>query len=177
MRQKPWLFRIIWLIALLPLLLGWGLAIIGNNLPLATKNNGELIPAGLAVPQQLSAELNGKWGLLMLSQQCSQVCAAQLHRLQQLHTAMGSDLKRVQPLWLSTEPDKERRVDVNFEQVRPLKAPVLIDWFNQQQLNWQDHSFWLVDPAGNLVMRFAPGLNGQEILADIDWLLKVSHIG
>ncbi|MEC9314175.1 MAG: hypothetical protein VYB22_04755, partial [Pseudomonadota bacterium] len=71
MTQKPWLFRIIWLIALLPLLFAWGLALIGNQLPLDTKNNGELMPAGMTVPQQLSDELDGKWGLLMLSQQCN----------------------------------------------------------------------------------------------------------
>lgn len=177
MTQKPWLFRIIWLIALLPLLLAWGLALVGNKLPLATKNNGELMPTGMTVPQQLFDELDGKWGLLMLSQQCNSGCEEQLYRLQQLHTAMGSDLTRVRPLWLSGEPGNDRPGEVNDEQVRSLTAPALIEWFNQRQLDWQDHSFWLVDPAGNLVMRFAPGLNGQKILADIDWLLKASHIG
>lgn len=177
MTKKPWLFRIIWLIALLPLLFAWGLALIGNQLPLDTKNNGELMPAGMTVPQQISDELDGKWGLLMLSQQCNNGCAEQLHRLQQLHTAMGTDLKRVQPLWLSSDMGKDRPDNVNYEQVRSVTAPALIDWFNQNQLDWQDHSFWLVDPAGNLVMRFAPDLNGQKILADIDWLLKASHIG
>lgn len=177
MTQNPWLFRMIWLVALLPLLLAWALALMGDRLPLETKNNGELMPAGLTVPQQLTAELDGKWGLVMLSQHCNNGCAEQLYRLQQLHTAMGSDLKRLQPLWLSAEPVSEPPSDVNFRQVRSLTAPALVDWFNQRQLNWQDHSLWLIDPAGNLVMRFAPELNGKKILADIDWLLKASHIG
>lgn len=177
MTRNPWLFRMVWLVALLPLLFAWGLALIGDRLPLDTKNNGELMPAGMRVPQQLSSELEGKWGLVMLSHRCDNGCAEQLYRLQQLHTAMGSDLKRIQPLWLSADPVANRPDNIDFKQIKTSITPALIDWFNQRHLVWQDHSFWLIDPKGNLVMRFAPDLNGKKILSDIDWLLKASHIG
>lgn len=177
MTRNPWLFRLIWLIAIVPLLIAWGLAMTADKLALETKNHGQLMPAGIVVPKTLSAPLNGKWGLLMLSEDCRNSCEQQLYRLQQLHTAMGSDLKRLQPVWLTTGLSAKRPAAVDFRQVQQLSNPGLVSWFNQQGLSWQDYSLWLVDPLGNLVMRFPPSLSAQAILADIDWLLKASHIG
>jgi glutathione peroxidase-family protein len=177
MTRNPWLFRSIWLIALLPMLIAWSLALFGQADSFAGKNHGQLLPAGIQAPDSLKSELNGKWGLLLLSQDCRQACQQQLYQMQQLHTAMGRDLERVQPLWLSTAGISQRPADINFQQIKSLSRPQLLDWFNQQQLDWQDQSLWLVDPKGMLVMRFAPELKGKHILADIDWLLKASHIG
>ena len=36
---------------------------------------------------------------------------------------------------------------------------------------------YLIDPLGNLVMYFLPGLNPKDMVADIKHLLKLSHIG
>lgn len=177
MTRNKWLFRAVWLVAIVPLLVAWGLALMGQQLGFDTKNHGELMPAGIEVPDSLAAEFDGKWGLLMLSKHCETPCQQQLYRMQQLHTAMGKDIQRVQPLWLTDRetgvlPDK-----IDFRQVRHIHQAEAVAWFDRRQLAWQDHSIWLVDPHGILVMRFAPGLEGKHILADIDWLLKASHIG
>ena len=36
---------------------------------------------------------------------------------------------------------------------------------------------WLVDPHGNLVLRYPAGSNGKAILDDLRYLLKISLIG
>ena len=36
---------------------------------------------------------------------------------------------------------------------------------------------YLIDPLGNLVMYFPPGLDPKELVGDIKHLLKLSHIG
>lgn len=177
MTHNKWLFRAVWLIALLPLLLAWSLAFFGKADSFEGKNHGQLLPAGIEVPENIKSELHGKWGLLLVSHDCPQPCQQQLYQMQQLHTAMGRDIERVQPLWLSARAMTQRPAEINFQQIKRLSRPQLVDWFNQQQLDWQDQSLWLVDPKGLLVMRFAPGLKGKDILADIDWLLKASHIG
>lgn len=177
MNRNKWLFHSIWLIALLPLLIAWGLAFFGSADNFKTKNHGELMPAGMQVPQDLQSAFDGKWGLLVLSRNCERHCRQQLYQMQQLHTAMGQDLQRIQPVWLSARQINEKPADIDFKQVKALSQPDIVDWFSQQQLQWQDQSIWLIDPNGMLVMRFAPDVVGKHILADIDWLLKASQIG
>lgn len=177
MNRNKWLFRSIWLIALLPLLIAWSLAFFGSADHFKTKNHGELMPAGMYIPQDLKQAFDGKWGLLVFSQSCESHCQHQLYQMQQLHTAMGQDIDRIQPVWLSAQKINPKPADIDFNQVKALAQPDIVDWFNMQQLQWQDHSLWLIDPNGMLVMRFGPGVVGKHILADIDWLLKASHIG
>lgn len=177
MSRNKRLFHLIWLIALLPVLVAWALALSGNRLTFETKNHGELLPSGIQLPEQFLSHFDGKWGLMVISQACADGCQQQLYRLQQLHTALGQELQRVQPLWLSAENVGTPPADINFSQIRHRADVDFIDWFNHQQLSWQDHSIWLIDPRGNLVMRFRPELEGKAMLADINWLLKASHIG
>ena len=37
--------------------------------------------------------------------------------------------------------------------------------------------FYLVDPLGNLVLYFEPGMNPKDMVADIKRLLRISQIG
>ena len=50
-------------------------------------------------------------------------------------------------------------------------------WFNDNQVPWQDHSIFFVDPNGILVLRFDPELPGRDMMSDIKWLLKASRLG
>lgn len=177
MIRNKWLFRSIWLIALLPLVIAWSLAFFGDELVFKTKNHGELMPTGIEVPAALTAQFDGKWGLLILSRDCDRYCEKQLYRMQQLHTALGQDIQRIQPVWLSDRPPIKQPANIDFHQVKAVTGPEVVNWFNDRQLQWQDQSIWIIDPNGILVMRFAPELMGKHILADIDWLLKASHIG
>lgn len=177
MNRNKRLFHLIWLLALLPVFIAWSLAFFGNRLDLETKNHGELVPMGLQLPSNFRHQFEGKWNLLVLSKDCPDSCQKQVYRLQQLHTALGQNLQRVQPLWLSDDSTRKLPADINYSQVKLLAEPGYIDWFNQHNLQWQDHSIWLIDPKGNLVMRFSPKLTGKAMLADINWLLKASHIG
>ncbi|RPW79856.1 hypothetical protein IPC736_24495, partial [Pseudomonas aeruginosa] len=36
---------------------------------------------------------------------------------------------------------------------------------------------WVVDPHGNLVLRYDAKANGKKLLKDVQLLLKLSHIG
>lgn len=177
MNRSKWLFRAVWLIALIPLVVAWSLAFFGSELGYKTKNHGELTPHGIFVPTELMDSLDGKWGLLVLSQQCEELCRNQLYRMQQLHTAMGRDFQRLQPIWLAAQQPAVMPAELDLKQVKTVTRPALVNWFSEQKLAWQDHSIWVIDPSGVVVMRFAPDLSGKQILSDIDWLLKASHIG
>lgn len=176
MRSNKWLVHIIWLTALIPMAIAWSMAYLGNELNLDTRNHGDLAPSGISVPDALSNTLAGKWGLVVLSQDCNHHCEEQLYRLRQLHTALGRDRDRIHSLWLSERPVTPPAT-LELKHVTTLTAPSVVNWFNNQHLQWQDQGIWLVDPNGILVMRFSPELNGKQILNDLHWLLKTSQVG
>lgn len=177
MTKKQGIFTTIWLVALIPVIIAWSMAFFGNQLQLDTKNNGELLSETLAVPDAFASQLDGKWGLVVISEQCPHSCEEQLYRMQQLHTSLGQDYKRLQAFWLSPKKLPVEHKDVDFNQIKTIAQPQLLGWFHAQQIEWQDHSIWLIDPSGRLVIRFPPALSGKAMRADIDWLLKVSRIG
>lgn len=178
--NKTGLYKIIWLMTLVPLLIAWLMAYSGIGLPQATKNNGILMPAGIVVPESLSNIQQGKWGLLVISEQCNDLCQQQVYRMQQVYKSMEKHADRLQPIWLakaSSSDDISSSVDINFNLVNKVNNKEAFRWFNQQIYSWQDQSIWLIDPNGILVMQFQPELSGREIIADIKWLLKASRIG
>mgnify|MGYP000155490570 CR=1 FL=1 len=178
--KKIGLHKTIWLITLLPVVIAWMMAYSGIGLPLSTKNNGVLMPAGLQVPQTLTEMQQGKWGLLVISNDCDLLCQQQVYRLQQLHKSMGKHDDRLQAIWSSSQRQTDNRnlsVDIDFSKVKTVHDQELLSWFNQQDLAWQDQSIWLIDPNGILVMQFLPTLTGRQMMADIKWLLKASRIG
>lgn len=178
--KKSWIYKTVWLITLLPLVIAWTMAYFAIGLPPTTKNNGQLMPAGISVPAMLTEMQKGKWGLLVISHSCDEQCQQQVYRMQQLHKAMGKQYERLQPIWLSVDSQSETdklSVNINFSEVYKLNNNAVVSWFNEQDLSWQDQSIWLIDPQGILVMRFQPELTGRQIMADIQWLLKASRIG
>lgn len=178
--NKTWKYKAIWLITLMPLVIAWAMAYSVIDTPNTTKNNGILMPAGIHVPVALTNIQKGKWGLLVISDDCHSPCQQQVYRMQQLHKSLGKYYDRLQPIWLTTQSDIEQQrltVDIDFSEVTTLQNNDVLAWFNQQQLAWQDQSVWLIDPTGVLVMRFHPELTARQVMSDLNWLLKVSRIG
>ncbi len=178
--NKAWKYKAIWLITLMPLVIAWAMAYSIIDTPKTTKNNGILMPAGIHVPVTLTNIQKGKWGLLVISDDCHSSCQQQVYRMQQLHKSLGKYYDRLQPIWLTTQSDIEQQsltVGIDFSEVTTLQNNDVLAWFNQQQLAWQDQSVWLIDPTGVLVMRFHPELTARQVMSDLNWLLKVSRIG
>lgn len=178
--NKAWKYKAIWLITLLPLVIAWAMAYSIIAIPQSTKNNGILVPAGLHVPATLTTIQKGKWGLLVISDECNPSCQQHVYRMQQLHKSLGKYYDRLQPMWLTTQRDVENThltVDIDFSEVTTIQNNDVLAWFNQQALAWQDQSVWLIDPTGTLVMRFQPELTARQVMDDLSWLLKISRIG
>jgi len=177
---KKWSYKAIWLITLLPVVIALAMAYSVIDIPKTTKNNGVLMPAGIQVPVTLTNIQQGKWGLLVISDDCNVLCQQQVHRMQQLHKSMGDDYDRMQAIWLTMDNKLESEyltVDIDFREVTPIANYDLLNWFNQQALSWQDQRVWLIDPTGTLVMFFLPELTARQVLSDLKWLLKVSRVG
>ncbi len=152
------------------------------------KNYGELIPQvaiaalapqpGVPVPADL-APVAGKWLLVMVdSGGCGDGCTKKLWQIRQLRLTQGKEMDRIVRVWLVDDdkvPGEALRAEYNGTVILPrARFPEL------SQLpatgTPRDH-LYVIDPIGNLMMRFpaAPDLN--RVKKDLVHLLKVSRIG
>lgn len=128
-------------------------------------------------PFRLDA-LKGKWILLHADAGgCDTACQAKLFNMRQVRLAQGKDKDRIERLWvlLDGEPGAElarlvdgavlaRSADGAFVNALPAAGAV------------RDHVY-LVDPLGNLVLRFPKDAEPKRMIKDLQRLLKYSRIG
>lgn len=156
--------------------------------PEGFKNYGELIAptplGGLAGAQPQtpapfdSDALKGHWVLVMVdSGACAKGCSDKLWQMRQLRLTQGKDMERVARAWLvddgaapATELLKEYE---GTTVVRAEASPLIAKLPGEAR---RDHLF-LVDPLGNLMMRFPANADPNRIKKDLTHLLKVSRIG
>lgn len=179
-KKNNWFVKSVWLVTLVPLVIAWAMAYTEFGLPTTTKNNGELQQSGLVVPQALIDQQDGRWGLIVVSNTCNETCQQSVYRLQQLFISMGKHQERMHAIWLSTQPQppvESLSVQLSYHNVSHLQSQTSFEWFSDNNLPWEDHTIWLTDPLGNLVLRFPHDLSGRQMMSDINWLLKASRIG
>ncbi len=143
---------------------GWGTGTAGNY--------GELItPRPLAAPP-LQA-LRGKWVLVTFdAAACDAYCERKLYFIRQVRTAQGKEQRRVERLWVLTDAGTPRpELLAAIEGTRISRA--LPEAFPGNPV---DH-IYVVDPLGNLMMRFPRDPDPSRMLKDLQRLLKYSRIG
>lgn len=180
-----------------PLVLAWlWFAYVSMNEGAGVSVNGELIhPAvpletfGLASaekPEWGLDDIRGKWSMVYFSDdECDEPCETALYNMRQIRLSTGRRMERVQrvfvtPVW----EDMQEKLDEASEGLFVVGGDESrIDGLRTQFANAQSHMddcndcMYLVDPYGNLMMRFAPELPAAKILKDLKHLLKVSRIG
>lgn len=156
--------------------------------PERTVNYGELIgPLPLpdtklalvdGAPFRLS-QLRGKWVLVTLdSGRCDAYCERKLVYLRQLRLTQGKHMERVERAWLITDDVAARAEAIapheGTWQVRAAGTEVLRVFPAQGSAS--DH-IYVIDPLGNLMMRFPRDPDPQRMVKDLARLLKTSRIG
>jgi hypothetical protein len=143
---------------------GWGTGNPGNY--------GELI-----APRTLSGPpfeaLRGKWVLVAFdAASCDAYCERKLYFMRQIRTAQGKEQARVERLWMLTDGGTPRPELLGaIEGTRLSRARP--DGFPGNPL---DH-IYLVDPLGNLMLRFPRDPDPSKMLKDLQRLLKYSSVG
>jgi hypothetical protein len=139
-------------------------------------NYGELIaPRPLAGPP-LDA-LRGKWVLVIFdAAACDAHCEKKLYVIRQVRTAQHKDAGRVERLWVLTDagtPRAELLGAIEGTRIAPLKDAAVLQGFPG---NATDH-IYVIDPLGNLMMRFPRDPDPSKVLKDLQRLLRLSQIG
>lgn len=138
-------------------------------------NYGELI-APRPVEGPLLDKLRGKWVLVTFdSAACDAYCEKKLYFMRQTRRAQGKDQLRIERLWLITDggsPRDDLRALIEGAHVAAASAK-LAEAFPGNRVDY----IYLVDPLGNLMLRFPRDPDPKRIIKDLNRLLKYSRIG
>jgi hypothetical protein len=151
-----------------------------NWRPLGQTNHGELITPTRALPAEATA-LRGKWSLVYIGNgRCDEACRNALIFGRQTRLSLNQDMKRVARVFLVTGDCCDRAylstVQAGLEVVEvadPANSALLAAFPATDRAN----SLYIVDPLGNLVMRYDVRQSPNGLLSDLQKLLKLSHIG
>lgn len=155
--------------------------------PASTKNYGDLIPptpvAEIVTPAGKSAAalaaLKGKWVLLSVDTgTCPESCRSKLWQMRQLRLTQGKEMERMARAWLiddATVPGHALMTEYGGTVVLDIRdVPGLAKL--PSETTPRDH-LYLIDPLGNLMMRFPKDADPNRVKKDLIHLLKVSQIG
>jgi cytochrome oxidase Cu insertion factor (SCO1/SenC/PrrC family) len=130
--------------------------------------------------QDLDA-FKGKWLMISIgSGNCAAACEKKLYDMRQLRTAQGKHRDRIERVWLITDQVLiDTRILREFDGTRLLRvAPeVLQKWLPVEGGGGVQDHIYLIDPLGNLMMRYPKDADANKIKRDISKLLYASGIG
>lgn len=167
---------------------GW---LAARGMPGSTVQHGELLHPAQPITVRLTTldgritTFRGRWTLLYVGSDdpCAAPCQTALYDLRQVRLALGKDMSRVETLWLlDAMPDAALRhwlagehaamtVGVDAAGLKSALAKAFAD--ADATGDW----IYLMDPLGNLLMRYPVTVEPRHLLKDLQRLLKWSRIG
>lgn len=164
-----------------------------EHLPaIGSVSNGELIhPAQPIEILQLqmsndvvfdNQQLASKWTYLVFqAHSCDLNCEASLFKLRQARVATGRDSNRVQTILVHPYEqtfDLEQAIHNRHQYLKIGGLKTLqIERQVQQPEQLESGYIYLIDPNGNLMMKYDHNASSKGLLKDIKKLLKISNIG
>ena len=152
-----------------------------------SKHYGDLIPIvkviGAGTNQSDNTilrmkDLHGKWILVTIdSGYCDEACQEKLYFMRQVRLVQGKQKHRIERLWLINDnviPDAElvkQYEGTLFVNAKDSEIPGFIETRESQTKH-----IYLIDPIGNLMMRFPENVDGTKMGHDIKRLLHVSQL-
>jgi cytochrome oxidase Cu insertion factor (SCO1/SenC/PrrC family) len=160
--------------------------------PSGRTNYGDILdPRLYPMPQLESKSLNGskleltafkgKWIMLQVdASACAQVCKKKLYDMRQLRIAQGKAMDRIERVWLVTDtapiqPELIKAFDGMH--ILSIDVEILAKWLPSENNTKVSDHIYLIDPLGNLMMRFPKDADPNKIKKDLSKLLKASAIG
>jgi hypothetical protein len=162
--------KLLWiaLVCAAPVVLGTLAYLLGWS-PGAPANYGELI-APRPVPLD---ELRGKWVLVTFdAAACDAHCERKLYIMRQVRRAQGKDMDRIERLWVVSDAGKPRADVLAASEGTRIARNQNFDFPGSTA----DH-IYVVDPLGNLMMRFPRDPDPSRVIKDLQRLLKYSGAG
>ena len=159
--------------------------------PQTLRNFGTLIQPVKPVPD-ISAQsidgkevslvnLKGQWLLVSVSTAaCEKPCQTNLLLQRQIRASLGREKDRTDWVWLVTDNEpvsKELIAGLSDAVILRISKDNLSQWLSAEPDHDLSEHLYLIDPNGNWMMRFPPGLNMEQAASlkrDWDRLLRAS---
>lgn len=128
-------------------------------------------------PFPLSA-LRGKWIMVHIdSAACAATCIEKAWKIRQVRLTQGEKMDRIERLWLINDSEPvSLKIQSEYKGMHMLRAtPEII-----RQLPAREAStahIWLIDPLGNIMLRYDRDADPSGMKKDLLRLLRVSRIG
>ncbi|MFT0865527.1 hypothetical protein [Pseudomonas sp. CAM1A] len=119
-----------------------------------------------------------RWQLLVSAPgACAEECQQLVYLARQIQVGLGRDASRASHALAAAQPlaaDYQALLGREYPQLQryPLDAQRYI-----QKVGDTAPQLWIVDPHGNLVLRYDAKVKGKHVLDDLRHLLKLSNIG
>lgn len=124
-----------------------------------------------------------KWNMIYFAgSTCDQACNDALFKIRQVNKAVGKNAYRLRRLIVHLDkPDAEfsELIAKEYPDARRLYAdrPAIVEALQAVQPQLEQHEIYLMDPIGNIMMRFTADMPGKWLIHDLNKLFKVSQIG
>ena len=159
--------------------------------PEGRRNYGELVTPQRPLPAITTTDLNGKPGeLTALKNQwllisvagaaCDAGCQQRLYFQRQLRESLGKEKMRADWVWLVTDAaavDGRLKPALSEATVLRVPADALARWLPEATNQRLEDHLYVVDPLGNLMMRFPANMDASgaaKAKRDLDRLLRAS---
>ena len=120
-----------------------------------------------------------RWQLLVTAPTaCAADCQQLVYLARQLQISLGRDASRASHALASAQPvstEYEAKLKAEYPQLQ--RYPLDLTTFTKNAAAPGDAQLWIVDPHGNLVLRYDAKVKGKDLLNDLRLLLKLSNIG
>ena len=160
--------------------------------PTARNNYGALIdPRSYPIPPLASTTFDGrpegldkykgKWIMLKVGGgECTQACQKQLFTMRQERLMQGKEMDRIERVWLVTDRAPLETILIReYDGMHMLHADAaaVAKWLPADTGTRAEDHIYLIDPLGNLMMRFPADPDPRKMYKDVNKLLKASSIG
>jgi hypothetical protein len=160
--------------------------------PEGRRNYGELIDPQRPLPDLVGTTLDGRsvnlrtlkdqWLLISVAGgACDAACANHLYFQRQLREGLGKNKDRMDRVWLVDDtapvPDSLQPALRDATVIR-VPRDALAQWLAPQAGQSLENHLYVVDPMGNWMMRFAPGVDlatAPKIKKDLEHLMRGSE--
>lgn len=159
--------------------------------PAGRTNYGELMVPQRPLPALQLTQLDGqpfdlerwrgKWVMLVVGGgDCDAECVQRLYAMRQVRTTTGKDRDRIERAWLITDAAPLSTVlmrEYDGTHLARAQAPQLSAWLPVEPDGRVSEHIWLIDPLGNLMMRWPRDADPNRMKKDVARLLKASRVG
>lgn len=160
--------------------------------PEGRKNYGDLITPPRALPYVLAQRLDGnttplpslqgQWLIVSVSGgQCDEACQKQIYWQRQLRELMGRDKDRIERVWLvaddaPVDAKLSPQVHAPLNDAQALRVPraTLEQWLPAAAGQKMEDHLYMVDPYGNLMLRWPANMDPTKAKRDVHNLLRAS---